>query len=84
MESRLNLEEFSLVSLDFEDNCPAIGSMVRPSVDVYEISGILVSFMFAKSLVDSRVDEFLMVLLIAKRKDEVPISCEVLVVFKMD
>lgn len=84
VESKFYLNELSLVPLDFKDNCPAVRSMTSSCIDMYEISGVLVSFMFAKGLMDSRVDELFMVLLIAKREDYIPVSCEVLVVFKMD
>ena len=84
MESGLNFEEFSLVSLDFKDNCPAIRSMMRSSVDMYEIPGILVTFMLSKGLMYSRVDEFFMMFLVAKRKDKFPVSLKVLIIFQMD
>jgi len=69
VESRFYFDEFSLVPLDFKDNCPAIRGVVRSRVDMYEISGVLVPFMPAKGLMNSRVDELFVVLLIAKRDD---------------
>jgi len=58
--------------------------MMRAGSNVDEVSVVVLGFMLSEGLMDSRVDKLVVMLLFAERENEVPISLEVLVVFKMD
>ena len=51
---------------------------------MHEIFCVMLSCVKTKGFMYSRINELLVVLLLAKRKDEVPVSSEVLIVFKVD
>ena len=49
-----------------------------------EIFGVMLSLMPTKSFMNSRINEFFMMFFLAKGKNEVPVACKVLIVFKMN
>ena len=55
------------MSLDFEDDGPVVRGVMRSGGNVDEVPVVVLGFVFGKGLMDSRVDELVVVLFLAKR-----------------